>query len=264
MGTLKQKTVWITGASGGIGKALALQMAREGARIILTARSTDKLEALKAQLSGTGHEVFPLDLMEGAAIPAFAEKVLAATGQVDILINNAGISQRSLAKDTSLEVDRQIMELDYFAAVALTKAVLPQMLERQSGHIVAISSVAGKFGPPMRTAYAAAKHAIIGFMDALRAEVSADNIKVTVVTPGSVRTDISVNALEGDGQKHQVVDPLIANGMPVEECAARIVQGIKREVPELLIAQGKTRLAAYLRRFFPRLLFRMIARAQAT
>lgn len=264
MSEIKNKVIWITGASGGIGKELAMQMAAAGARIILTARSVDKLKVLRKQLAGEEHWVFPMDLMRVDEIPAFAEKVLAEVGQVDILINNAGISQRSLAKDTAIEVDRKIMELDFFAAVALTKAVLPGMLARKQGHIVAISSVAGKFGPPMRTAYAAAKHAIIGFMDSLRAETQGDNLKVMVVTPGSVRTDISVNALEGDGKKHNVVDPLIANGMAVEECAARIVKGIRRNTSELLIAEGKTKLAVYLRRFFPGLLFRMIAKAQAT
>lgn len=264
MSEIKNKVIWITGASGGIGKELAIQLAEAGAKIILTARSADKLEAVRERLAGAEHWVFPMDLLRVEEIPAFAEKVLAEVGQVDILINNAGISQRSLAKDTAIEVDRKIMELDFFAAVALTKAVLSGMLARQQGHIVAISSVAGKFGPPMRTAYAAAKHAIIGFMDSLRAETQADNLKVTVVTPGSVRTDISVNALEGDGQKHNIVDPLIANGMAVEECAARMVKGIQRDTPELLIAEGKTRLAVYLRRFFPRLLFKMIAKAQAT
>lgn len=264
MKELNQKIIWITGASGGIGKELAVQLARKGARIILTARSQDKLNAVKDSLEGAEHWVYPMDLLEVDLIPAFAKKVLREVGKVDILVNNAGISQRSLAKDTSIKVDRKIMELDFFAAVALTKAVLPQMLERKEGHLVAISSVAGKFGPPMRTAYAAAKHAIIGFMDSLRAEIQDDQIKVLVVTPGSVRTDISVNALEGDGQKHNEVDPLIANGMPVEECAARIVKGIERNTPELLIAKGKTKLAVYLRRFFPSLLFKMIAKSQAT
>lgn len=264
MSAIKQKIIWITGASEGIGKELAVQLAQQGARIILTARSEDKLKTVRDSLSGKEHWIYPMDLLAVEKIPALAEKVLAKVGQVDVLINNAGISQRALAKDTALEVDRRIMELDYFAAVALTKAVLPDMLKRKEGHIVTISSVAGKFGPPMRTAYAAAKHAIIGFMDALRAETQESGLKVTVVTPGSVRTNISVNALEGDGQKHNIVDPLIANGMPVEICAARIIHAIKRDTPELLIARGKTRLAVYLRRFFPRLLFRMIAKAQAT
>ncbi|MEL6190596.1 MAG: SDR family NAD(P)-dependent oxidoreductase, partial [Bacteroidota bacterium] len=162
------------------------------------------------------------------------------------------------------EVDRRIMEIDHFAVVALTKAVLPQMMERQSGLIIAISSVAGKIGTPMRSAYCAAKHAVIGFMDSLRAEVHAHNVKVMVVTPGSVQTNISKNALEGGGKKHNVTDPLIANGIPVEECVSRIIKGIQRETPELLIAKGKEKMAVLTRRFYPRLLFKIMTKLKAT
>ena len=174
------------------------------------------------------------------------------------------MSQRSLTKNTSLEVDRKIMELDHFAVVALTKALLPDMLKRKKGHIVTISSVAGKFGTPMRSAYCAAKHAVIGFMDALRAEVHNDNIRVLVVTPGSVKTNISKNALEGDGKKHGVTDPLIENGLSVEYCAKKIIQGIKNNTTELLIADTRTSAAVYIKRFFPNLLFKMMRKMQTT
>ncbi len=264
MKDLKNKIVWITGASDGIGKEMAIQMAKEGAKIILTARNVEKLNAVKDSLDGDDHLIYPMDLLDADAIPNGAKEVLAKVGAVDILVNNAGVSQRSLAKDTLIEVDRKIMELDHFAVVALTKAVLPKMIERKSGLIVTISSVAGKMGVPMRTAYCAAKHAVIGFMDALRAEVHADNIKVMMVTPGSVKTNISINALEGDGKKHNVTDPLIANGIPVEVCVKKIIRGIKNNTPELLIADGKASLAVYLRRFYPRLLFKMMTKLQTT
>lgn len=264
MKDFNNKTVWITGASSGIGKELAIQLAKAGASIILTARSVEKLNAIKEGLPGNGHLVYPMDLLKTEAIPASVDAILSKVGRIDILVNNAGISQRSLAKDTSMEVDRRIMELDYFSKVALTKSLLPHFIERQEGLIISISSVAGKIGTPMRTAYCAAKHALIGFMDALRAEVHADNIKVMVVTPGSVQTDISVNALEGDGKKHNVTDPMIANGIPVEKCVKKIIKGIKNETPELLIANGKEKLAVYARRFYPRLLFKIMTRLQAT
>ncbi len=264
MKDFNNKTVWITGASEGIGKELAIQLAKVGAKIILTARNTEKLQAVKDSLAGSGHFVYPMDLLKVETIPNAVEEILSKVDAIDILVNNAGISQRSLAKDTLMEVDRKIMELDYFAAIAMTKSTLPHMMERKAGMIITISSVAGKLGTPMRTAYCAAKHAVIGFMDALRSEVHADNIKVMVVTPGSVRTNISINALEGDGQKHNVTDPLIENGIPVEACAARIINGIKNETPELLIARGKERLAVYLRRFFPTLLFKMMTKLKAT
>jgi len=264
MKDFNNKIVWITGASDGIGKELAMQLAKEGARVILTARNVEKLNAVKDSLAGAEHIVYPMDLLKVEAIPGAVDEVIAKVGAIDILVNNAGISQRSLAKDTLMEVDRKIMELDYFATVALTKSALPHMLMRKSGLIISISSIAGKIGTPMRTAYCAAKHAVIGFMDALRAEVHAANIKVMVVTPGSVQTNISINALEGDGQKHNVTDPLIENGIPVVECAERIIKGIKNETPELMIAQGKEKLAVYLRRFFPTLLFKMMTKLKAT
>ena len=263
MKDLKNKIVWITGASSGIGKEMAIQLAHEGARIILTARSEDKLQELKAQLSGEEHWIYPMDLLQVDAIPRGVEEVLQMVGKVDVLVNNAGISQRSLAKDTSIEVDRKIMELDHFAVVAMTKSLLPQFIDRKSGMIINVSSVAGKVGVPMRTAYCAAKHAVMGFMDALRAEITAYNIEVMNVTPGFVQTNISVNAVIGNGETHGKMDPLIASGVPVDVCVRKIVRGMKRGTPELLIAQGKSKLAPYLRRFFPKVLFRMMANIAA-
>ncbi|MEZ4884463.1 MAG: SDR family oxidoreductase [Chitinophagales bacterium] len=260
----KEKTIWITGASEGIGKALALQLAEEGASIILTARNVAKLQEVQAELKGEGHLIWPMDLLETDKIGAAVEEVLQKVNSIDILINNAGISQRSLVKDTRLEVDRKIMELDYFSVITLTKALLPHFLQRKSGHIVTLSSIAGKLGTPMRSAYCAAKHAVIGFMDSLRAEVHGDNIQVLVITPGSVQTNISKNALEGDGKKHGVTDKAIANGIAVEKCAAMIVKSIKSNDSELLIAGGKEKMAAYLRRFAPSLLFKMMRSVKTT
>ena len=260
----KNKTIWITGASEGIGKALALQLAAKGAKIILTARNIEKLTAVQNALEGEGHIVLPMDLLKTDEIPAIVEQTLEKVPKVDMLINNAGISQRSLVKDTSLEVDRKIMELDYFAVIILTKALLPHLMEQKSGHIVTISSVAGKLGTPMRSAYCAAKHAVIGFMDSLRAEVHKDNIKVMVVTPGSIQTNISKNALEGDGKKHGVTDPAIQNGMSVEKCARLIVKGMEAGTAELLIAEGIEKLATYLRRFAPNRLFKMLQNRKTT
>ena len=257
MKDLKNKTIWITGASDGIGKELAIQLAKEGAKIILTARSADKLEMIKSALHGEGHRVLPMDLLETVAIPAVVKDLLLQT-DIDIVIHSAGISQRSLVKETSLEVDRRIMELDYFAIVYITKSILPHFIKKQSGCIVAISSIAGKLGTPMRSAYCAAKHAIHGFMDSLRAEVFADNIEVLVAAPGSTKTNISNNALEGDGTKHGVTDPAIAKGIPVEDCAKQIIDGIKGNKQEILIAKGKEKLATYVKRFFPKVLFKMV------
>lgn len=260
MKSFHNKTVWITGASDGIGKELAKQLAEQGANIILTARSIDKLEQVKQQLNGDNHLVVPMDLLQVEKIPSLVTDVLSKVGKIDVLINNAGVSQRSLIKDTTIEVDRKIMELDYFSVIVLTKTLLPSMRTNKSGMIISISSVAGKVGTPLRSAYCGAKHALIGFMDSLRAEVQADNIEVLVVTPGSIATNISLNALEGDGSKHNVVDPMIAKGIKVEVCARKIVQGAKKGKKELLIANGKERSAVFLRRFFPNLLFKAMAK----
>ena len=264
MKELNNKRVWITGASSGIGKEMAIQMANAGAKLILTARSVEKLEALKESLDGDDHLICPMDLSKTEEIPGTVEKVINKVETIDVIVNNAGISQRSLVKDTHLEVDRKIMELDYFSKVTLTKSLLPHMIKNQGGLIISISSVAGKIGTPMRSAYCAAKHALIGFMDALRAEVHTNNIKVMVVTPGSVQTDISKNALEGDGKKHNITDPMIANGIPVDVCVKKIIKGIQNETPELMIAQRRERMAVYVRRFFPSLLFKMMTKLQAT
>lgn len=264
MQPITDKVIWITGASDGIGRELAVQLAEEGARIILTARNVKKLNAVLSGLKGEGHMVYPLDLLETEKIPAAVEELLEQVGNIDILINSAGVSQRALVKDTDLSVDRRIMELDYFAVIYLTKSLLPHMLERKNGCVVTLSSVAGKLGPPQRSAYCAAKHALHGFMDSLRAEVYEDNVEVLVVTPGSIQTNISKNALEGDGAQHGVTDPAIANGMPVEVCARQIIRGIRGNKKEILVARGKERLAVYLKRFFPKLLFRVVRSVRST
>jgi len=264
MRNLNNQYIWITGASDGIGKELAIQLAKKGAHIILTARNVEKLNQVKDSLAGEKHLVFPMDLLKTDAIPDKVKELLQQIPTVDILINNAGISQRSLTKDTSLDVYRKIMELDYFSKVILTKTLLPHFLEKQAGQIVAISSIAGKIGTPMRSAYCSAKHAIIGFMDSLRAEVHNDNIRVLVVTPGSVKTNVSVNALEGDGKAHGVTDPAIANGLPVEECGRRIVNAMERDTEELLIAKGREKMAAKLKRFFPKMVFKMVRTTKTT
>jgi short-subunit dehydrogenase len=258
MKNFQNKTAWITGASDGIGKELALQMAALGARIILTARNVDKLNQVKDSLTGDGHIIYPMDLLKTDAIQSGCEEVLKITGGIDILVNNAGISQRSLTKDTSIDVDRKIMELDHFAKVIMTKALLPHMINRRSGHIVSISSVAGKVGVPMRSAYCAAKHAIIGFMGSLRAEVHQYGIQVLVVTPGSIKTNVSINALEGDGKAHGITDPAIENGLPVSQCAKAIVDGLLNNKSEVAVANFKESSLLRMSRYFPNYMFKVV------
>ncbi len=251
-------TAWVTGASSGIGAALARALSARGSRLLLSARRADALEAVRQSCTHPdAHRIVPLDLADTAAVTATAAQVLHDHGPVDLLINNGGISQRALAQDTDLAVDQRIMAVNYFGTIALTKALLPSMLERGQGHIVAVSSVAGKVGPPFRTAYAASKHALHGFFDALRAEVHDAGLHVTIVCPGFIRTDISKNALTGDGTPHQVMDDNQDQGLSPEACAEAICTAIEREKAEVLIG-GKETLGVYLKRFAPGLLNRIL------
>ncbi len=259
---LKDKVVWITGASSGIGEALALEMAKEGARLVLTARNTEKLFELKTQCDKFGKNamIMSMDILNIAEIPNAVSEVIEQMGSIDMLINNAGISQRALTREASLDIDRKIMELNYFATVALTKAVLPQMLKQKSGHLSVVSSVVGKFGFPLRSAYSASKHAVIGFFDSLRAEES--DIDVSIIIPGRVQSNISVNAVGKDGKADGNMDPGQENGMPADECARIIVKALKKKKKEILVG-NKELLMVHIRRFLPCLYYKMAKKVAA-
>jgi short-subunit dehydrogenase len=260
MNDFHDKVIWITGASSGIGEALAYELARRGAVLILSARRADVLEAVKARCwRPDKHLVLAMDMTDQSSFLDKTAVVLAAHGHIDMLINNAGVSQRGLVKDTPLAVDRQIMELDFFGPIALTKAVLPHMLARGSGHLVAVSSVVGLVATPYRSAYASAKHAIIGFHDALRAEVHAAGLKVSVLCPGFVRTNVSLSALTADGTPHGKVDAQQDKAMSAEAFARKAVDGLSRGQGRIVIA-GKERLAVYLGRLSPALLAWLVRR----
>lgn len=256
-----QQRVWITGASSGIGEALAYAFRQAGARLVLSARRSDELSRVQSRCGGEAHaRVLPLDVTNSAEI---ADRTCAARemfGGIDVLVNNAGVTQRSLVKDTELDVYRKLMEVNFFGAVALTKAVLPAMIEARNGHIVVISSLVGKFGTPLRSGYAAAKHALHGFFDSLRAEVSRYGIRVMLVCPGYIRTDISLHALRGDGGFHGKMDSGQASGMPVEKCAAQILKALARGKEEIYVG-NRDKYIVYLKRFFPGKFSRMIARS---
>lgn len=252
-------TIWITGASSGIGEALAEAFAAEGAALVLSGRRRDALEALAARLGGATL-VLPFEVTDQAALPGAAEQAWAWRGRIDILVNNAGVSQRSLAIDTAPSVYERIVEVDLLAPIRLTQILLPLMAARRSGHIVMIASVAGRVGPVLRTAYAAAKHGLIGYGDALRAEVeSAYGVKVTNVLPGSVRTRVAANALQGDGSPRGVSDANIEAGMDPAECARRILDAIAEGRREIVVAEGAEAFAASLRFADPERLFDLLA-----
>jgi len=260
-----QQVIWITGASSGIGEALALQFAAAGARLVLSSRRDAELQRVRAACLSRGRPdadvlVLPLDVTNHAAMPGAVARVTETFGRIDMLINNAGISQRSLCIDTSLEVYRQILEVDVLGQIALTREVLPLFQAQGSGHIVIIASVTGKVGVPWRTGYAAAKHAMMGFADSLRAEVAALGIRVTTVTPGFIRTAISQHALRGDGSEFGRVDADIAGGMDVDRCAEHILRGLRRGKPEIAVGDGKEMHVLWLKRLAPNAVFRLMAK----
>lgn len=256
-----KKTAWVTGASSGIGEALAKELAARGARVILSARREGELRRVAAACAGETL-ILPFEATAYDALPAIVERALAWRGGVDLLVNNAGVSQRSLALDTAFDVYRRIMEVDFFAPLRLTQLVLPSMVARGAGRIVVISSVAGKVGAPLRTAYCAAKHACLGYFDALRAEIEkAHGVGVSVVTPGSVRTDVARNALTGDGSVRGRSDENIDAGMAPEAAATIILDGIAAGLREIPVAEGMELAALNLRRENPEALFDMLAEA---
>ncbi len=247
----KDKRVWITGASSGIGEYLAYALNEEGAQLILSSRKVEELERVKNRCKKPDAVyILPLDVSDFEAIPIAVEKAITSFGAIDILINNAGISQRELALKTGLSVDRKIMDVNYFGTIALTKAVCPHMQSRHSGQIVVISSVMGKIGAPYRSAYAASKHALHGFFDSLRAELYPDGIQISLICPGYVHTNVTVNALRGDGSPNSVMAESTKGGFPPDVFAQKALRAIKHKKREALIAK-KEGLAVLINRFAP-------------
>lgn len=259
----KDKVIWITGASSGIGEALAYAFARRGARLILSARREDELKrvGVATQLPELDLLILPFDLEDTSRATAFVAQVINKFGRIDVLINNGGISQRSAAMDTPLELERKLMEINYFSSVALTKAVLPYMKRQKSGHIVVVSSIAGKFGFYLRSSYSAAKHALHGYFDSLRLETEKAGIETLIVCPGKIKTAISLNATTADGGKHNEMDPSHQYAMTPEACAEKIIEGIRKKKEELYVG-GKEIAIVKIKRFFPKL-FGILIRKQS-
>jgi dehydrogenase/reductase SDR family protein 7B len=257
----QDKVIWVTGASSGIGEAVALAFNKAGAVVIISSRRTEELERVRAASSVPNRVfVFQMDLSQPESIEKVSQEVLAKF-EIDILFNNGGISQRSLTAETSMDTDRKIFEVNYFGHIQVTKAVLPQMLKRGKGRIVITSSLTGKWGFYLRSAYAASKHALHGFFDSLRMEVEDKGIGVTLITPGFIATEISKNALDKSGMATGEMDSNQANGISSEECARQILAGIAAEKNEFGVG-GKELRALFLHRYFPKL-FRKILKKSA-
>jgi len=263
LSTIIGENIWITGASSGIGKSLALAMADElPQKIVLSARNLERLNDLKSALVGKGvpsHNIYTLqfDLAnEGERLNAY-QQLVEKKIHIDILINNGGVSQRSQVVDTSLEVYKEIMDVNFFASIHLTKLLLDGMLQRGHGHILVVSSLVGKFGTPLRSGYSASKHALHGFYEALRHEVHEKGIRITLFCPGYVKTDISINAVDGKGGKHNIMDDNQKNGLSPDKCARQIIKAIKRDKEEAYFAHREI-FGVYLKRFAPKIFSKLI------
>jgi short-subunit dehydrogenase len=257
----RDKICWITGASSGIGKELSILLAKEGAKLLLSGSNVDLLTSVRDEcLMYTNFcTIIPFDLSNPIEVEKVAIDTVATYNNIFLLINNGGISHRSLAAETPLSIDRRIMEVDYFSHVAITKAVVPTMVQNGAGYIAATSSIAGKFGFHRRSAYSAAKHALQGFFETLRVELRPNNISVTIVYPGYINTPISIRAIDANGKPSGKMDNAQLNGIPAKRCAIKYLKAIKSRKPEVIIA-GKEKIMVYLKRFFPCIFFRIIHR----
>jgi len=261
---IKGAKVWLTGASSGIGEALTYELNKRGAELVISARRVEELDRVKINCQFPDKvNVLCLDL---GATDKFEElfcEVKNILGGLDLLINNAGISQRSLAVETEMSVFKKLMDINYLGTIALSKTVLPYFIENKKGHIAVTSSLVGVFASPLRSGYAASKHALHGFFDALRAEHYNDNVKVTIVCPGFIQTEVSLNALTADGSQQQTMDKATANGLTAEACAKKYVKAIERDKKEVYIAKWE-KVGVYAKRYFPFLYYYLIRRLAVT
>lgn len=264
MNKISGKVIWITGASSGIGEALVYQLARLGSRLIISSRRKIELERVKGNCPAESQNhirILPLDLGKSDTLEVITEAAIQLYGHIDILINNGGISQRSLAKETSIKVDRRLMEVNYFGTITLTKHLLPSMIKRKQGHIVVITSMVGKIGSPYRSGYAGSKHALHGFFESLRAELWRDNIKISIIGPGFVNTKLSVNALTGSGKKLGKMDQANVQGLTPMQFATKAIKAIESNKLETYIG-GRETYGILISRLFPRLFSRILRKAK--
>ncbi|MEC4004373.1 SDR family oxidoreductase [Flavobacterium sp. SUN052] len=252
----KNKVVWITGASSGIGKELAIQLVKLEAILILTSSNAQLLEQLQLELNYPKIHILPFDLFDLDGIPNLVARAFAFQGSIDCIIQSAGISQRSLTTETDLSVYKKLMDINYFAPVALTQAVLPRFKKQNKGNITVISSIAGLIGFPLRSGYAASKHAIKGYLETLQCELYKSNITVSIVYPGRIDTNISKNALKGNGEQFGSTDENNQVGMKVELCAKKIINGIIANKKSIIIVKSE-RLLFWLWWFIPSIYYKI-------
>lgn len=257
---MRKNVAWITGASSGIGEEICKQLAAKNYTLVLSSRNKEKLEQLKNSLPNKeNHLVVPLDLENTQSIAQTVADVFSKTPFISHVFHCGGISQRALAHETSIEIDRKMMEINYFGTVALTKAILPYFQRQKEGHFVVVSSIAGKFGFYLRSAYSASKHALHGFFESLSLEEAHHNICVTIVCPGKINTPISLSALDKNGKAHGVMDHNQATGMPVKTCVQQLLKAVDQKKREVLIGNKEIK-AVTLKRFLPTLFWKIISK----
>lgn len=263
--TFRGKKLWVTGASSGIGKAVAIELSLKKCHLILSSRNKVELEkvATICQKNGSTTSVIPFDLGDSSSIEKAAEIVLKAGTNIDGLYHFGGVSQRSHANDTAIAMDRKIFEINFFGTIDLTKRVLPIMIKNGGGQIGVTSSIVGKFGFPYRSSYSATKHALHGFFESLRAENVANKILVSMIIPGRVKTNISINALDEYGNAHNKMDEGQEKGLSAEQAAIIIVKKLGKEKKEILVG-GKELLMVHIRRFFPKLYYYLATKVKTS
>jgi dehydrogenase/reductase SDR family member 7B len=268
MSEFRNKVVWITGASSGIGEAVAYEVSKnKPAAIILSAPTMNmkELEIVSANCTKAGalNHVIPFDLTQSSEIKQAFEKAKQLCGNIDIIFHNGGISQRSMVEETSVEIDKRVFNVNFWGAVELTKYVLPGMIQNKSGHFVISASISGLFGFKLRSAYSASKHALCGYFESLRCETYDRGIKVTLLFPGRIDTNISLHALTKDGSAYGIMDHGQSGGISVEKCAIKTVKAVRRNKKNALIG-GKELLMVYLKRYLPLLFYYLVNKVKAT
>lgn len=259
---MKDKIIWITGASSGIGEALTYEFNKLGAKLIISSRNRDELYRVKSNcINQIDVHVLSLDLEDNASLTTKAADAIKIFGKIDILINSGGISQRSLAMKTDLATEKRFMDINFWGTVILSKAILPQMLVRGSGSIIVISSLVGKFGTRYRSSYAASKHALHGYFDSLRIEIDNPDIHIMLACPGFIKTNVTINALTADGTAQGTMDDAQENGMSVNDFAKQLIKDIKAKKEEVYIG-GKEVKGILIKRFFPKLFSKIIKKAK--
>ena len=261
---IRNKVIWITGASSGIGEALTYKLNELGAKLILSSRNRESLYVVKSKckINPLDIHVLPLDLENTDSLKEVTASAIKIYNRIDMIIHSGGVSQRSLALETNLDVAQRIMNINFWGTVALTQQILPTMLSNNSGHIIIISSLVGKFGTKFRSAYSASKHALHGYFDSLRTEIDP-KIKISIICPGFIKTNVTINALTADGTKQNSMDDAQANGMSPNKCALEIIKAIQSEKEEVYIG-GKEKYAVLVKRFFPGLFSKIVRKAKVT